>query len=425
MANIRKLVSSCKFCLLLLYIVFLCEITQKNNLIAHARFIPASKSFRFPSSLEESGIDLHIPSSSLSDEDSKLGNGKIQFNKLFLASHSRSSSSSSFKTGSSSIPESASPSDDQTISKDKDLINPFYSEDETLSSEVIHADDSDGGSTSNEVELNSPPKDMYQDEDLRNALCSISNLDENGNDTTNNTKTSPPTAPLKLRYDLRAGKCGEVGTSAHCGRNMIFVAEIDSAAYGYCECDFENKIRKREANQIGRTTSTPFVFHLETNACYPLYEQGYCNNGEWLVLSQTEKKAVCEKRTCPTSEKVMKSLPGSRGSQRRSKLLTPEFWTDSSESSPKRNTRSTVNPSENLDTPIWVPLNGKGPCVELNKPSSEYCEEGEQVLFHVGNTVPKCGIPGREIEGRAIIRNACPPGSFYSIIGRCQPDWDF
>lgn len=72
-----------------------------------------------------------------------------------------------------------------------------------------------------------------------------------------------------------------------------------------------------------------------------------------------------------------------------------------------------------------MPLNGSGPCVKLFRNNSQYCEEGEQVVFVVGQIVPTCGTLGRGIEGRAIVRNACPPGSYYSIIGRCQPDWDF
>ncbi|ODM98841.1 hypothetical protein Ocin01_07848 [Orchesella cincta] len=392
MANMGKLVFSCNFCLLLLFMLLCEEITKKSNLMAHARFVPVSKSFRFPSSFEESDLLA---------QDSKQSNGNTHLTKVLLASQPRRTSSS---LNAGSIPESASP--DEVISKD--LISSSYStEEDTFSSEVIHADSTSG---EGEPAANSPKK-AYEDEDLRIALCS---------NNSSNLGGSPPPITLKLRYDLQAGKCGEVGTTAHCGRNMIFVAEIDSAAYGYCECDFENKIRNREEKQIGR--ATPFVFHLETNACYALYEQGYCKDGEWLVLSQKEKKSVCEKKRCPSSEKVMKSAGSARNSRRRSKLLTPELWVESSTtSSSQRKARSTPT----IDNAVWVPLNGTGPCVQLNKESTEYCDNGEQVLFTVGNTVPKCGVPGREIEGRAIIRNACPPGSFYSIIGRCQPDWDF
>lgn len=77
----------------------------------------------------------------------------------------------------------------------------------------------------------------------------------------------------KVRYDLRAGKCAEVGKKEHCGKNMIFVAEIDSAAYGYCECDFENKILRREEKQAALFSRTPLVYHLSSNSCYRLYEQ--------------------------------------------------------------------------------------------------------------------------------------------------------
>lgn len=41
---------------------------------------------------------------------------------------------------------------------------------------------------------------------------------------------------------------------------MVFKEEMDSASYGYCECDFENH-------------EVPLVFHPSSNSCYPIYSQ--------------------------------------------------------------------------------------------------------------------------------------------------------
>lgn len=159
--------------------------------------------------------------------------------------------------------------------------------------------------------------------------------------------------------------------------------------------------------------------------------QGYCGAGEWLVLSRKEKGPVCERMTCSQQSiehgEQVRATPNRR---RASKLLTPSLWTQEG-STPKvldSYAKATNNGSESVNADkksIWVPLNGSGPCVKLFERNFEHCGEDEKVVFNVGDIVPKCGIPGRGIEGRAIIRNACPPGSYYSIIGRCQPDWDF
>lgn len=152
------------------------------------------------------------------------------------------------------------------------------------------------------------------------------------------------------------------------------------------------------------------------------------------------KGPACEQRKCSLAPPVP-ALPrdnetgrgGGSARRRSSKLLTPSLWKNGPtiagipESSMNSQKSSNIPESPFVQPDIlWVPLNGTGPCVQLNKENSEYCGEGDIVLFNVGDIVPKCGFRRRDIEARAtIVRNACPPGSFYSIIGRCQPDWDF
>lgn len=114
----------------------------------------------------------------------------------------------------------------------------------------------------------------------RNALCPPTNpgngdtLQVEHNDTIITSKPLEEDSSAEsnhLRYDLQVGTCAQAGKREHCGRNMIFVADVESAAYGYCECDFENKLLRKEGQQT--EGYAPFVFHQKSNACYRLYSQ--------------------------------------------------------------------------------------------------------------------------------------------------------
>lgn len=118
---------------------------------------------------------------------------------------------------------------------------------------------------------------------------------------------------------------------------------------------------------------------------------------------------------------------------RGSRLIFPWIWESFSSNSGhdpvikiKDSRRKSNHPSIISGSPtVLVPLNGDGPCLPLGV-GSKFCEnDNERVIFSQGDIIARCGVPGRSFRRLSIVPNACPPGSYYSIIGYCQPVWDF
>jgi hypothetical protein len=82
----------------------------------------------------------------------------------------------------------------------------------------------------------------------------------------------------------------------------------------------------------------------------------------------------------------------------------------------------------NLHGAEIVPIKGGG-CAELGT-HMEGCPEGSKVEFHKGFILPSCGEPPKKAwpvsSGTIGVPPAsCPLGSYPSIMGRCQPDFQF
>ncbi len=111
-----------------------------------------------------------------------------------------------------------------------------------------------------------------------------------------------------------------------------------------------------------------------------------------------------------------------------SKLIFPWIWKSFGhdpviklQNINKHKTRKPISVSSRL----LVPLNGSGPCLPLGMASSKFCNVNEKVIIEQNDIIPRCVVPRKSFHRLLIIPNACPPGSFYSIIGYCQPVWDF
>jgi len=75
----------------------------------------------------------------------------------------------------------------------------------------------------------------------------------------------------------------------------------------------------------------------------------------------------------------------------------------------------------------FVPIKGGG-CAELGT-RIEGCPEGSKVQFHKDYILPSCTEPPKKVivsSGTLGVPPAsCPLGSYPSIMGRCQPDFQF
>ncbi|ODM98803.1 hypothetical protein Ocin01_07881 [Orchesella cincta] len=94
----------------------------------------------------------------------------------------------------------------------------------------------------------------------------------------------PETILYQYRYDNATQRCYKVGEKGPCGENMIFFAYSTNAAYGSCDCNY---------NDNGR----PLIYEPTANKCHYVYTRGYCEENEWLTFND-KWKPVCEPNRC-------------------------------------------------------------------------------------------------------------------------------
>lgn len=87
------------------------------------------------------------------------------------------------------------------------------------------------------------------------------------------------------------------------------------------------------------------------------------------------------------------------------------------------------NRTYQYDSSEWVPVKG-GKCVQLGS-HQEGCPEGSIVRFHKDYALPSCFTPPKSTTHKVSVSSIgvpasnCKIGSYPSIMGKCQPQFEF
>jgi len=134
------------------------------------------------------------------------------------------------------------------------------------------------------------------------------------------------------------------------------------------------------------------VYHKESEQCYFVFTKAYCDANQWLTIKKDKYnkwEPVCEEDIC---------------------------------------TKKEIGPDGQFgDNVQLVPVKG-GRCARLGV-HEEGCPEGAVVQFHKDYILPSCFPPPKllvnKIGSIGVPASHCRIGSYPSIMGKCQPQFEF
>ncbi|ODN03649.1 hypothetical protein Ocin01_03055 [Orchesella cincta] len=202
------------------------------------------------------------------------------------------------------------------------------------------------------------------------------------------------------------GECYMRETKGPCMNNLVFVEDEPRSHFGACSCPYMG---------FNRTV----LYH--DGHCYFVFTQAYCSDGHWLNIT-TKGEPICEANPC--IQHAMNAFEADKNGNDDGDVdmkSNDQYDTQMHDMNGHRKEVQMIGKE-------FVPIKG-GRCAQLGK-WTEGCPEGSVVRFHTDYILPSCFQPpkhklGQSLGAIGVPALNCPVGSWRSIMGKCQPSFDF
>ncbi|XP_035710168.1 uncharacterized protein LOC110852977 isoform X2 [Folsomia candida] len=185
--------------------------------------------------------------------------------------------------------------------------------------------------------------------------------------------------------------CYPKETKGPCPNNLVLLGESGRSQHGECSCPY---------NLFNRT----LLYDKATEECYFVFTQAFCPSGQWLSLRR-DGTPFCEENYC-----LHHAANVTSGDPDADVSLKPA-----------------ASSSFQYENVQWVPVHGGG-CARLGF-EEEGCPAGGVVRFHKDYIIPSCHTPPKRLNTNigsiGVPASNCRLGSYPSIMGKCQPQFEF